>query len=216
MTIRDDEWYNAEHHRSPLEALAMRNVAREKRERAERKREQEDATETAYRPRIRTWRAPDDGYTPPENKAKTLLGAYRMAILRRESLTREYTRVREAATRSTQALSEDGAHGGGGEADRMGGMACRLAELSELLSDAAREQNEAANEALALIAAVRTPAHRTLLMLRYLERIPWAQIAEQMHYSERWVKHLHGQALMEANRWLERQNADREIQPENF
>lgn len=202
MTIMDDEWYNAEHHRSPLEALAMRNVAREKRERAERKREQEDATETAYRPRIRTWRAPDDGYTPPENKAKTLLGAYRMAILRRESLTREYTRVREAATRSTQALSEDGAHGGGGEADRMGGMACRLAELSELLSDAAREQNEAANEALALIGHVEDPAQNAVLILRYIERLSWDEIARRMNYDRRWVLRLHGRALSAANRWM--------------
>ena len=46
--------------------------------------------------------------------------------------------------------------------------------------------------------------YRRLLMLRYLDEQPhsWGWIAEQMGYSEDWIKHLHGDALRMADeRW---------------
>jgi DNA-directed RNA polymerase specialized sigma subunit len=37
--------------------------------------------------------------------------------------------------------------------------------------------------------------YRNVLELRYLDGMTWEQIGDRMHYSDRWVKTLHGRAL---------------------
>lgn len=135
------------------------------------------------------------------NRAKAILTAYRDACIRRDSLIRQIGRVQDDLTRATQVLSPVPGSGSR-EPDRMGTVVCRLVELRERLSAEAEKERKAADRALSLIAALQVPEHRALLTLRYVEGLSWARIAEEMHYSERWVKHIHGMALLEANLWL--------------
>lgn len=51
-------------------------------------------------------------------------------------------------------------------------------------------------EIRAAIGRVENPAYRNVLELRYIDGMTWEQIADRMHYSDRWVKVLHGRALV--------------------
>ncbi len=54
----------------------------------------------------------------------------------------------------------------------------------------------------ALVAALPSPEHRTLLELRYLCFRPWEEIAEEMHYSLHHLYKLHNAALDHCDRLL--------------
>ncbi len=54
----------------------------------------------------------------------------------------------------------------------------------------------------ALVAALPSPEHRTLLELRYLCFRPWEEIAEEMHYSLHHLYKLHNAALDRCDRLL--------------
>ena len=45
------------------------------------------------------------------------------------------------------------------------------------------------------IRQVEDHCYRNVLELRYLDGMTWEQIGNRMHYSDRWVKILHGRAL---------------------
>ena len=59
----------------------------------------------------------------------------------------------------------------------------------------------------ALVAALPSPEHRTLLELRYLCFRPWEEIAEEMHYSLHHLYKLHNAALDHCDRLLEKRGA---------
>lgn len=72
------------------------------------------------------------------------------------------------------------------------------AEVDELLSDVIRLRTEAVKayrQIIKDIEAVDDMAERELMRLRYINGMTWSQIADKMHYSDRWVLVLHGRAL---------------------
>lgn len=72
------------------------------------------------------------------------------------------------------------------------------AEVDELLSDVIRLRTEAVKayrQIIKDIEAVDDMAERELMRLRYINGMTWSQIADKMHYSDRWVRVLHGRAL---------------------
>lgn len=49
---------------------------------------------------------------------------------------------------------------------------------------------------ISLIVRLDDVTHRTLLIARYIDCKTWERIAEEMHYSDKWVRtHLHSKAL---------------------
>jgi len=57
-------------------------------------------------------------------------------------------------------------------------------------------------EIVAVIKSVDNPEYQVLLELRYLCLYTWEQIAVNMHYSGRWIRHLHEEALCDVERVL--------------
>ncbi len=47
------------------------------------------------------------------------------------------------------------------------------------------------------IRSLSDPRMREVLSLRYLQGLPWEEIADRMYYSQRWVLKLHRAALIE-------------------
>lgn len=54
-------------------------------------------------------------------------------------------------------------------------------------------------EIVTLIKSVNNAEYQTLLELRYLCFRQWEQIAVEMHYSSKWIRHLHENALNVVN-----------------
>lgn len=144
-----------------------------------------------------------------QNSAKEILSAYRDACMRRDSLIRQTERLYEDATRITQTLSPVISHGTK-EPDRMASIVCSLIETYIELALEAENAKLAAEKAMAIIAAMEEPTHRTVLHLRYIDGLGWETIAKKMNYDRRWVMRLHGRALQAANCWLnEREKTDK-------
>lgn len=65
------------------------------------------------------------------------------------------------------------------------------AELKRQSEDLVRESRKAEK----LIATLGDIRHRTVLQLRYLCGMRWDEIAEKMHFTQRWVHKLHREAI---------------------
>ena len=70
-----------------------------------------------------------------------------------------------------------------------------LAELDIKLAEKEAEIDKARLEIYNVISEVKDTKLRTILMARYCECMSWQEIQAIMHYDQRWVYRLHGQAL---------------------
>ena len=93
----------------------------------------------------------------------------------------------------------NGLPGGGTPGDPTAQTAGRLAAAAPLRQklNALRQQREQLCGALIdwLDAADLTPRQYTLLLLHYIEALPWLDVAARMHLCERYVYRLHREAL---------------------
>ncbi len=77
-------------------------------------------------------------------------------------------------------------------------MALAVAELMELQTEYDEMYAEFLGRrtvAREIIDKIEKPEHRSMLRLRYFAGLRLDAIAEQLHYSPQYVKHLHGRAL---------------------
>ena len=65
---------------------------------------------------------------------------------------------------------------------------------------------EALREILMAIDSVKDDQQKEVLTRRYINGTSYPQIAEEMNYSEPRIYVLHGRALIEVNKWLEKKN----------
>ena len=103
---------------------------------------------------------------------------------------------------SVKSVWPDGQPRGSGVSDEVARVATKLAdelsgyelELLELQSKLWRKRNEI----IRALGSLQRPEHNRLLYLRYVQCATWEEIAEDMHYSEKWVRTtLHSDALEE-------------------
>ena len=73
--------------------------------------------------------------------------------------------------------------------------ACKLADLEMEIDRRIDQYVDLTREIEAAIDAVEDPRYRELLRFRYVNGWSWLKIANEMHMSEDWVKHMHGWAL---------------------
>lgn len=77
----------------------------------------------------------------------------------------------------------------------------RYAEYSRMIDSRIDELYAVKQEILTAITAVNNNTYRTLLILRYIRFKTWEQIAEEMNYSDVWVRtKLHSKALHEVSK----------------
>lgn len=120
--------------------------------------------------------------------------AYLERVWHQEDRVRQlrYARARalDAETAVTASPTADGVRGGG--VHRRGESYSVLsAQVDEELASLELLQAET----LSVIARLDDNTHAALLIARYINDLPWADVAEQLHYSPGYVRKLHLAAL---------------------
>ena len=88
-----------------------------------------------------------------------------------------------------------GMPGGHGDPDRTGRTIARLDELERRIDAYVDELVARKQEAFERIRRLPELAEQDVLIARYIQLKSWRQIAQEMHYEERQVYRLHGNAL---------------------
>lgn len=132
--------------------------------------------------------------SPARAKVRQMLRDVRHAYLRTQVLCARAERYREMAMQATGRM----------EAVRVSGttnhskVETYVLELIEVHSELQKEIHalmKQSREAEKKIAALENDRHRAVLELRYLCACDWADIAERLHFSLRWVHKLHNEAI---------------------
>ena len=138
-----------------------------------------------------------------ENPAKTYLKRYRALVAQQESLQRSIDAAYSRATSCTSRLKPVTVTGGNGAFDRMAEDVARITDETEILRESINKVRAALLEILDAIEAVPDATQKAVLIMRYVEGLDWASIAQGLHYEERQTFILHGRALWQVNRYLE-------------
>lgn len=86
--------------------------------------------------------------------------------------------------------------------DRMGEVIARKSDLEEELMVEIGNTLDMLNEIEATINAIKNVDYQTLLQKRYIRLETWEVIAEDMHYTSRWLFTMHGRALIEVEKLI--------------
>ena len=132
----------------------------------------------------------------PRNPAKAYLQRYRAALARQRSLTRSIAELRASLTGTTQALRPDPV-AGSGPTDRMADVVARIADMEAAMADELDRVQQTLTGVLEAIAAVPDETQRAVL-----------EIQERLHYERTQTYVVHGRALVEVNRWMERKETE--------
>ena len=127
--------------------------------------------------------------------AKYYLKRIRTLYVRMNRKTDQINRIRDAATKITQAFGDDAGGHGSGVSDRVGNAAVRLADLEARLDVDVRHYADAVNEGYSLLEKVDDPKLYEVLDRRYFQFERLEVIAEGMHLSVRHILRMHGEAL---------------------
>lgn len=143
-----------------------------------------------------------------ENKAKEFLERYRTADRKIRMLNDEIAKVEALANGSGIAI--DGQPHGTATSDKVATAATAAADLKEKLSAWLFEQEKIKREIIDVLAEIKDGNQLLVLRLRYLSddiAETWYNIAYCMQKSERQVQRIHGRALQEVEKIIERKGA---------
>ena len=108
--------------------------------------------------------------------------------------------------------------------DRMGEVIAKKSDLQDRRMDEVMAAIDTMNQITDIINAIGNVDHQRLLWIRYIEKYrnpndpefgsmtederaarmtPWEVIADEMHYSSRWILIMHGRALQEVERIMD-------------
>lgn len=139
------------------------------------------------------------------NKAKEFLERYRTADRKIQMLADEIDKIESLA--GGRAVSIDGQPHGNGTTDKVAIVATAAADLQEKLSAWLFEQEKTKREIINVLAELKDSNQFQVLRLRYLSdemEETWFSIACVMNLSERQVQRIHGRALQEVERIIDR------------
>ena len=142
------------------------------------------------------------------NTAKEFLERYRTADRKIRMLTDEIEKVESLANGSGIAI--DGQPHGTATTDKVATAATVAADLKEKLSAWLFEQEKIKREIINVLAELKDGNQFQVLRLRYLSdemAETWFNIAYYMGKSERQVQRIHGYALREVEKIIERKGA---------
>lgn len=128
------------------------------------------------------------------DKKKAYLKSYREHVWRVRRIEEEKKEL-EAALKSVEAIRYSGMpYASGGYND----MSDDVIRLMSLIDDLKREEKaliESYENVKKTIESLEEKNEEEVLFYRYIKGLNWWEIAEKLHYSERWVLKLHGRAL---------------------
>lgn len=132
--------------------------------------------------------------TREPNLAKLYLMEYRALIKRHDALIDEIDRMRDASMRATSRLSATrlsgtGSHGG------MEDSVLRVVDCEAELNSIVEHIDECLLCRVAVIEQLVDERQKLVLTYRYINGDSWDQIIKIMHYAERQVFRIYGEAL---------------------
>lgn len=141
---------------------------------------------------------------PNNNPAKTFLRQYRGMVARCNALSRAIREAEEQATDVSVHLKpvsvQTSASG-----DAMLNSVIRMVEATEQLQEEKARCDQALQEVLTAINAVADETQKAVLTMRYVEGLAWTDIQEQINYERTQTLAIHGRALEQVNRWLQKE-----------
>ena len=140
-----------------------------------------------------------------ENPAKAFLRRYRAICGRVDALQKAIDEAMARAYNTGVTLKEVKVMSSPAEHDPMARDVCNAVDACEVLYVEKAKAGEALREILTAIDSVKDDRQKEVLTRRYINGTGYPQIAEEMNYSEPRIYVLHGRALIEINKWLERQ-----------
>ena len=139
-----------------------------------------------------------------ENPAKAFLRRYSGLCGRVDALTRAINDAMERAFNTGVTLKEIKVLSSPAEHDPMAKDVCSAVDASELLYQKKAEAEQALREILAAIDSLKDEKQKEMLTRRYVNGDGFDKIMEDMHYEKTQVFVIHGRALVEVNKWLEK------------
>lgn len=103
--------------------------------------------------------------------------------------------LRATGTRITPSYSVEAAGGGDNNTSKPEQAALAIYELEQEINGLIENQCKALGEAYELINLLDDELLKLLMLMHYVGRKPWEQIASELHYSWQWVHELHSRAL---------------------
>lgn len=144
-----------------------------------------------------------------ENPAKVFLRRYRAICGRIDALQKAIDEAMERALNTGVTLKEIKVLSSPAEHDQMARDICNAVDACEVLYIEKAKAGDALREILNAIDSVTDERQKEILIRRYVNGTGYPKIAEEMNYSEPRIYVLHGRALIEVNKWLEKQGGKR-------
>ena len=110
--------------------------------------------------------------------------------------------LRELATKCTTTYS-DMPHSPSRNVHKREEVICKIIDLDNLITEKIDELVDFKKDVYSVINRLPDRDYRTILEKRYIHGKEWQIIADEMHYTERWITKLHGRALQELDRMLD-------------
>lgn len=142
-----------------------------------------------------------------ENPAKLFLLQYISLSGRVDALTRAINDAMERAWNTGVSIKEIKVLSSPAEHDPMARDICDAVDATETLREYKSKADAALRDILTAIDSVQDERQKLLLTLRYINGLNFKDIKESMHYEETQIFVIHGRALVEINKWLERRRA---------
>ena len=127
--------------------------------------------------------------------AKEYLSQLRFRSAKIDALLERRAKYRDLALRCTTLYR--GSPGGTLRVSSVEEYVCRIVDLEQEIDQRLSAYVRLTREIERAIDAVPDPRYRELLRFRYVNGWSLSRIAREMHMSEDWVKHLHGEALQQ-------------------
>ena len=139
-----------------------------------------------------------------ENPAKAFLRRYIGLCGRVDALTLAINQAMERAFNTGVTIKEIKVLSSPAEHDPMARDVCNAVDASEILYQKKAEAEKALREILAAIDSLKDERQKELLTRRYVSGEKFEIIMQEMHYEKTQVFVTHGRALLEINKWMER------------
>ena len=140
-----------------------------------------------------------------DNPAKVFLWRYKALSGRVDALQRAIDEALARATNTGITLKEIKVLSSPAEHDPMARDVCSAVDACEILYQYKAEAETALREILAAIDSLKDERQKEVLTRKYINGDVFPDICEAMHYEKTQVFVIHGRALIEINKWLERQ-----------
>lgn len=139
-----------------------------------------------------------------ENPAKLFLRRYISLSGRVDALSRAISQAMERAFNTGVSIKEIKVLSSPAEHDPMARDVCNAVDACEILYEKKAEAEAALREILTAIDSLPDERQKELLTRRYIAGDDFGKIIDAMHYEKSQTYVIHGRALQEINRYLER------------